>query len=340
MAMISRKVQQVGGGSFIVSLPKSWADKVGLEKGSSVSMAEGIANTLIIYPPAKKLSPEQTIVLDFSDPIRSLGELVGSYLRGFDLIKVKSKGRIDPKMRNDLKSVIEKLPGLEIVEESSSEISLQCILNPSAINPKKLLERMFKLSKGMVHDSIQSILSADKKLAQLVIARDDEMDRTYFLLVRSVRKAMQEPEFAVQYGLHPIDLLDFRVAGMLIEGIGDKSADISTNWLDVGAPKIEDEGYEILEAAKRLEKLQEESMISFLEQRPRMSIDVRQVASEMRSFLSELERSSFSKPLEEARFLQHLGSVMREIARSCLDILDLLVPSYGSDPRGQGLKLI
>ncbi len=338
--MRSRRVQQVGGGSFIVSLPKSWAKKVGLEKGSLVSIAEGIADTLIIYPPAKRPQPEQTIVLDLNDPIRSLGELVGSYLRGFDLIRVKSKGRIDPKMRNDLKSVLEKLPGIEIVEESSSEISLQCILNPSAISPKKLLERMFKISKGMVHDSIQSILGADKKLAQLVIARDDEIDRTYFLLVRSVRKAIQEPEFAVQYGLHLIDLLDYRVAGMLIEGIGDKAADISTSWLNLGAPRVESERNLILEAAERLEKLQEETMISFLEQKPKMSIDVRKVTSEMKSFLSELEKSSFSKPLEEARFLQHLGSTMREVARSCLDILDLLVPSYGSDPRGQSLKLI
>ena len=36
--VVERRVQQTSGGTFFVCLPKEWAEKVGLEKGSKVTV--------------------------------------------------------------------------------------------------------------------------------------------------------------------------------------------------------------------------------------------------------------------------------------------------------------
>ena len=50
--------------------------------------------------------------------------------------------------------------------------------------PEKILRRNFAIVAGMIRDVAHSLIGGDLQLAKSVVARDDESNRLYFLLVR------------------------------------------------------------------------------------------------------------------------------------------------------------
>jgi len=48
--MFYRKVQEVGKGTLLISLPKSWAEKFGVEKGDVLELEVDQFGNLILYP--------------------------------------------------------------------------------------------------------------------------------------------------------------------------------------------------------------------------------------------------------------------------------------------------
>ena len=108
-------------------------------------------------------------------------EIVGRYLLGYDVIRIEAKDRIAYDVRNTVKSTVTSLIGLEIVEETSSAIVLQCLLEPSGFLPEKILQRNYAIVAGMIRDVANSFVAGDVQLAKSVIARDDESNRLYFL---------------------------------------------------------------------------------------------------------------------------------------------------------------
>ncbi len=51
-----RKVNQVGNGgrSFVIRVPRSWADAVGVRDGSEVMVAFGLGDLLLVAPPGRE----------------------------------------------------------------------------------------------------------------------------------------------------------------------------------------------------------------------------------------------------------------------------------------------
>jgi phosphate uptake regulator len=69
-------------------------------------------------------------------------QIIGQYLLGYDIIRIETKDKIDADIRNTVKTTVSSLIGLEIVEETYSQIVLQCLLEPSGFMPEKILRRI------------------------------------------------------------------------------------------------------------------------------------------------------------------------------------------------------
>jgi phosphate uptake regulator len=214
-----RKVQQTPTGTFFVCVPRDWAQKNGLKKGALVNL-DMTSDGKLLVDPKYDVEPQPKVATLGVGPF--LGrEIVGRYLLGYDTINIEAKERIDPDIRNIVKSTASSLAGLEIVEETSSKISLQSLLQPSGFLPQKILQRNYALVAGMVRDVSNSFINGDLQLAKSVVARDNESNRLYFLLVRILRTIIQNPRLSEKLGITPIECLDYRLAASLIEGIGD-----------------------------------------------------------------------------------------------------------------------
>lgn len=161
--------------------------------------------------------------------------LLAAYLDGFDVIEVTSEGFIPSRERSAIKRAASALPGLEVLGEDASKLSLRCVLDPRLLNPRELMTRLGSLVAGMLRDLSRALESGDAELAGLVAERDDEVDRLYFLLVRLVRKSAMDPSLASRSGLSPAELIDYRVAALLLESAADSLVLLARSYQGSGS---------------------------------------------------------------------------------------------------------
>lgn len=219
----------MGGGTFVLSIPKEWAKKNGVKKGTTLAVEELSMGKLMIRPIDVSSAKPREFAIDFTgeDLRQVVSDVTGAYLLGYELIKIGGRKVIARGERAVLKDTLSRLIGLEIMDEDSKQITVQFLLEHSAIDPERLVRRMSGILEGMMRDTATALAGNDRGLLSLVAERDDEVDRLYFLLVRTIRTATLHPELAERYGLGPVDVLDYRVLASFLESVGDAVAELS-----------------------------------------------------------------------------------------------------------------
>ncbi|HID90472.1 TPA: phosphate uptake regulator PhoU, partial [Candidatus Bathyarchaeota archaeon] len=284
-----RRVQETGGGTFIVSLPKEWAARNSIRRGSVVAVHEQPDGRLLIDPAYERpAQPTETVVEYPAKADHIAWAIIGAYLGGYDVIRVQGEKRIAPDDRELIARTIRRLVGLEIIDEDACSISAQCILDPSLLAPRKILRRMSVITGSMQEEAMASILENDGQLARSVISRDDEVDRLYFLAVRLLRSAVLSSRLASEFDISPISCLDYRVAAHLIESIGDYSVQIAERAVTMPKQGIPGELEPPLRAlSEMLSKMQDLAVGSLLTERPLLSMKM-ELHEQVRSLSSEL----------------------------------------------------
>jgi len=164
-----RKLQRTGGGTFFVCLPKEWAERSGLKRGSVVSVAETAEGRLVIDPKYDVERVQQVVTLE-PTPLLDR-EIIGKYLLGYDVIRVEAKEHITAEQRELVKRAVGRLVGMEIIEEDYKSIVIQCLLEPATLSPEKILRREYNFAAGMQRDAVTALVEGDVHLGSNVIAR-------------------------------------------------------------------------------------------------------------------------------------------------------------------------
>lgn len=219
-----RRLQSTRDGTFLLSLPKEWARRFNLQKGSPIHVKERVDGCLILDP---RYGAEETqeIVLRPSERIED--NILSSYLLGYELIAVEEPRGLREEEREKVKRTASRLVGVEIVEEDEKRILLQCLLKATAIPPEKILRRQYILSKSLLDEAFKALLSLNLEEAGKVRSGDEEIDRLYFLLVRILRSLIVNPRLGEKLGISPIDCLDYRLVASLVERIADTSVEMA-----------------------------------------------------------------------------------------------------------------
>lgn len=320
-----RKIQRTSGGTFFVCLPKDWAERNGLDRGVVVSITETADGTLVVNPKYNIERIPQTAVVSPSSLLDRV--IIEKYLLGFDIIKVQAKGRISPLDRERVKQASTRLVGLEIVEENHSKIVMQCLLEPSTFPPQKILRREYSIVSGIHLDAITAFLERDVELAKNVAARDNEVNRLYFLLVRILRTVIQNPGLSNKLGILPIDCLDYRLAASLVESIGDHAASIGETVIKLGGAKIKENLSElILNLHKIAYEAHENAIRAVFYHDISIAESVRIEKEKVEKYFREIEIVILDLPVEVGRHLLAIASSICRIYDNSLDIADLVMP--------------
>ncbi len=319
-----RKVQRTPTGTFFVCLPRSWAEDIGLKKGSLISLDETGDGRLIIDPNygAEQLPSVATLA---TGPYLSR-EIIGHYLLGFDIIHIQTKERIDFDVRNIVKTTIGSLIGLEIVEETYSQIVLQCLLEPSSFPPEKILRRNYAIVAGMNRDVVNSFVNGDLQGAKNVMARDDESNRLYFLLVRILRTIIQTPRLSERLGITPIECLDYRLAASLIEAIGDASVKIAAKTAELNGLKPSEAVRQVLICLQSVcHDAHEQAVNAFIRKDIASAENVRNMHVKIKTLFEDIEKVAKEQPVEIMPQILASSSFLRRIYEHSVDLADLAV---------------
>lgn len=320
-----RKVQRTPGGTFFVCLPKSWATRYGLEKGSVLALNETGDGKLLIDP-KHGTEPSPRIVTLKPGPF--LGrEILGNYLLGFDIIRVEGKERISFEARDTVKNAVSRLIGLEIVEEDYSGIVLQCLLEPSGFPPEKILRRGYAIAAGMHRDVANAFVDGDVQLARSVMARDDEGNRLYFLLVRILRTIIQNPSLSEKLGVSPIECLDYRLIASLVEGIGDDCVRVALKTVELKGAKLDQDLGKLFTSFHMIcFEAHENGLTAFLAGDMVLAEKVRSMRDKIEKGFADIEELARAQSLDLVPQILAVASFLRQIFEHSVDIADLAVP--------------
>ncbi|TET20835.1 phosphate uptake regulator PhoU [Candidatus Bathyarchaeota archaeon] len=320
-----RKVQRTSGGTFFVCLPKEWAERSGLQRSSVVAVSEMADGRLCVDP---KYDVEHVPRVALVKPSPYLDrEIVGKYLLGYDVIRVEAKDRISPVDRERVKQASSGLVGLEIIEEDYSKIVMQCLLEPSTFPPEKVLRREYSIASDMHRDAVTALVEGDVHLAKNVVARDNEVNRLYFLLVRSLRTVVQNPGLSEKLGVLPIDCLDYRLMASLVESIGDRSVQIADKVVKLKGVKLPKK---LLQLVMRFHRLvyeaHENALKAVFSRNVSVAESVRNERENVLSVFGEVEAEVGGLSVDVATHVLAVASLMNRIYDNSVDIADLVMP--------------
>ena len=90
-----RKLQKVGGATFLVSLPKEWILKNKLSQGDPVAIFETNDGTLIVDPKYTEREELKTTTIEIPKTNTAgfdlAREILAAYLFGYDIISINSE---------------------------------------------------------------------------------------------------------------------------------------------------------------------------------------------------------------------------------------------------------
>ena len=310
---------------MLVTLPKEWVDANNLKKSSEIEI-ETSQNSLSITA-NKDTRPSKEVVISYPLPKEEniVADITGAYLLGYDIIKIKGKTSIPIEDREKIRESMRRLVGVEIVEEESSSITIQFLLDATSLNPEKILKRMSTIAIGMFNETVEGLVSQDKTNLQTMSNRDIEINRQYFLLVRLIRSTMVDRRLASVFNLENIDILDYRIAANLLEMAGDTIVELANLISKTTVSKVELK--KIYNIVKDIENIYKKSIDAFIANDRLLAIDSIKLYRKLLSEISKLRSSLEQKRQIPIDFLD-IVYMFDRIAKSWADIADLISPIY------------
>jgi phosphate uptake regulator len=332
--METRKVLEMGGGTVLISLPKQWAQRNKISRGSSVFVEELSPGRLMVSPVGPQSERAKTTIITYPRENLShvINDITGAYLIGSNTIKVEGKQIIAREDRERIKGMVRRLVGLEIMDEDSKGLTLQFLLEPSVLEPEKIVRRLGNLTSAMLRDAREGLQQGDSKIVSLIAERDDEVDRLYFLLVRSIRTATIDPELAERYGLAPVECLDYRALASFLEGLGDVIAEFSKKASS--EPLSGEPGERVVSVLKILEDMEEVSLRTFLERKQGRGRGGYLEVESMRTDIDKSLRGITRTDGVSTALAAELFGLMERMAKIFVDVCDLALPMQQFDSPG------
>ncbi len=234
-----RKLQVTGGSTFILSLPKDWATKNELKRGSSMMVREEEDGSLSVSPtslPKKEKQDEAYIRVSHSDnPDAIMRTAISAYLNGYNILHILAQGQkpLSSKLRNHLKHFARNyLVGTEIVIDTPTELTLQVLLNYPELTVQNALSRMAIIASSMHKEAMSALSNLDYASAKAVIETDREVNRFGLYIVRLLKLAVTNQRIVKEIGLgNQKECLGHRLIAKSVERTADHATKIAENTL-------------------------------------------------------------------------------------------------------------
>ena len=262
-----RKVQVTGGSSYVITLPKEWADAQHIRKNDPLGLVAQPDGTLLVTREITEGQFQREKRFDVSeirDPAFLFRLLIGSYIAGYTSITVTARTRLPAPVRMAVRDFAQMTIGPEVVEETDTLIILKDLLNPAEMPFENTIKRMYVIVKNMHLDAMQALETRNGNLADDVITRDNDVDRLHWLIARQTSIILKNPTLARKMGQSTSRVVNTHIIGRIIERIGDHAVRISENTRKMPGTMIEPEVQAAIRKASTLAlSIFDKSIVSF-----------------------------------------------------------------------------
>ncbi|MCP8317386.1 MAG: AbrB/MazE/SpoVT family DNA-binding domain-containing protein [archaeon] len=332
--MDTRKVQQVGFSTLVVSLPRDWAKEAGLKRGDIITFKREDGSLKIIpgIEHEKKELVKCIVSADLCKEPRLLTRIItANYILGRDTIQIIWKGEPFSEHLEEIRSTVKRLTGLGIVEQTLKYVTLHNFIDPTKYSIYGMLRRNHVILSSMLTAAIQALTEQKIELAKEVLLMEDEADQLYWLIIRQIHLASQDKAIAKKIGVEdPLHLLGDRTVAKDLEEMADYSESIAKEILkilDLGCKPSNEIIKSIKKMSSSVQRISNEAIEAFFSRDARRA---NSVIEEVDTF-DEFEKDLVEKILahvEDLRAAISLRSIVRslaQIAKYCNMIAEITI---------------
>lgn len=226
--METRKVQQVGGGTYTVSIPVGWAEEHGLEAGGTAYLYTHRDGSLVVRWAERDENALAATAVDIGDAggaaTRHL--LTAAYTAGFDRITLSRQAGLTDEQRRAVDNGVRGLTGVEIAREATDRIVVRGMLDADGVSVRQSLLQLQFTALSMQEEAIEAFLGERADPSQ-VAERDDEADRVFRLVERHLNRSLVRLAEVDDLGMGRPRLFDYYCTARNLERVADHAARIA-----------------------------------------------------------------------------------------------------------------
>ncbi len=222
-----RKLQLIGGSSYMISLPKDWIRLNELKQGDEI-LLQISENSITVYP--KKFIEDLKVTRVKVDKIPRLDEkfirryIFALYIQGIDEIVIEDKN-VNARVISKISEIVKQLIGMEIIDASEGRIVLKCLATTD-FDFYGVIKRMTQIISSMlstIHECLKlGDLEGLKELSNL----ENDSDRLYLLAIRQEHRLVKELSTPNKWDELKL-ILGVRTVAKLLEEIADSLNEFS-----------------------------------------------------------------------------------------------------------------
>lgn len=233
--METRKIQSVGGGTYTVSLPKSWTDSQGVTPGDAVNVHQHLDGILAVQTQeTDSNSPVQsTVRIAHEETDRLEQTLRAAYATGIKQLTLVAATEFSSDQRRIVDEVSKKLTGVSVAEASETEIVVQVLLNRDEVSVSQSVRQLKFIALSMHETAIESLTAGSN--AEYVATRDEQVDRLYAMINRSFARALARLDEVDALGYRRPKLFELWETTRELERVADHAEGIATT-----SPAVDD----------------------------------------------------------------------------------------------------
>ncbi len=230
-----RKLQLIGGSSYMISLPKSWIKENNLNQGDEL--------VLQVDKCVVKIFPKKSTENVFRVKIERIPSVDDKFLRRFIYAlyiqgpdEIVIEDTLSPKVITKLSEIVRDLIGLEIIDVTDYRVVMKC-LTTSDFDVSGVLRRMGQIVLEMMDVIEEYLRRKNPSILSVIPKLEEDADRFYLLAVRLEHKLLKELSCPTKWN-EMKQLLGSRIVAKLLEEVADALYDTSEFVLNVDNSEI------------------------------------------------------------------------------------------------------
>ncbi|MEB3774798.1 MAG: AbrB/MazE/SpoVT family DNA-binding domain-containing protein [Desulfurococcales archaeon] len=219
LTISKRRIQKLGGSSLIITIPKSWAKKIGLTVGDTVIIVDE-GDHLKILPPDTSITQKVGIarikISGFLKEVDTAKVVDCSYQKGYTRIELQ----LSSNGKSDIRAIAEELKGhpkvksIKLIDHATAEVELEQLDNGDVT----ILLKKFNTKLQDIIDIGEATLSGSKKLDEAVREIEERADEAYNIVDSITRLSFRQGIVMCEFKeIDPTILVALKIVARLLE---------------------------------------------------------------------------------------------------------------------------
>jgi phosphate uptake regulator len=190
--METRKLQEVGGGTFTVSIPKEWAQKHGLDAGATIHLYRHLDDSIVVRGTPRDGNVLSAVQVELGDDSATgVARLVHAANDvGADGLTVQADGTLGEEDRRAIRSAVRDIAGARIRSEERDAIRVDFALDPSEVSISQSLDQLRFVALSVHRQGTTALVTGDGDCLDRIGEHDAEARRVRDILTRLCHRSL------------------------------------------------------------------------------------------------------------------------------------------------------